>query len=127
MSQMKALYEKVAADLTLQEKFKSIMERAKEAGEEATGQALLGFAEEAGFSVDLSEAQEFFRNLAQSQEGELSDQELDMVAGGKSTAETGYTIALSISTIGFGCHVLMSIKDVDKCRQSSDNLNPHFQ
>ena len=107
MSQMKELYETVAADQVLQEKFKNIMEGAKEAGEEATGQALLEFAEEAGFSVSLAEAQEFFLNPPQSQEGELSDQELDLVAGGKSTEEK----ILSFATLNIGCNVLNSIRD----------------
>lgn len=95
MSQMSALYEKVAADLTLQKKFKKIMDGAKEAGEEATGQALLAFAEEAGFSVDLAEVKQFFQKLIQEQNGELSDQELDMVAGGKTITETVVITALT--------------------------------
>ena len=104
MSQMKALYEKVAADLTLQAKFKSIMEGAKEAGEEATGQALLAFAKEAGFPLGLEEIQTFFREATEQQEGELSDQELDMVAGGKSTDDTVRNVVnLSFLTTNISC------------------------
>ena len=104
MTQMKALYEKVAADVTLQEKFKSITERAKDAGEEATGQALLRFAEEAGFSLTLEEMQTFFREAAEQQQGELSDQELDMVAGGKSADDTvRYVVNFSFLTTDMSC------------------------
>ena len=119
MTQMKALYEKVAADLTLQEKFNGILQDAEKVGEDETRDRLLSFAKEAGYEIGIDEMQEFFQNLAQAREGELSDLELDMVAGGKSTAETGYTIALSISTLLFGCMVLASVKS-EKC---SDNHN----
>ena len=108
MSQMSALYEKVAADPSLQEKFNGILQDAEKAGEAETRDRLLSFAKEAGYEIGMDEMQEFFQNLAQAREGELSDFELDMVAGGKSTAETGYTIALSISTIGFGCYILFA-------------------
>ena len=101
---MKDLYEKVAADLTLQEKFKKIMDGAKEAGEEATVQTLLAFAKEAGFPLGLEELQTFFREAAEQQEGELSDLELDMVAGGKSTDDTlRYVVNLSFLTTQINC------------------------
>lgn len=104
MSQMKALYEKVAADQMLQEKFKKILDGAKESAEEATGKALLAFAEETGFSVRMEEIQTFFQEVTKWQEGELSDLELDMVAGGKSTEETvQYVVRLSFLTAQIIC------------------------
>lgn len=99
MSKMKELYEKVAADSALQTKFAAIMRDAKAAGEEATKGRLTVFAKEAGYDITMEEMQEFFKDLAESKEGALSDAELDQVAGGKS--EKG--IELSIITIGVGC------------------------
>ena len=124
MTQMKTLYEKVAADPSLQEKFNGILQDAEKAGEAETQNRLLSFAKEAGYEIGMDEMLEFFQNLAQAREGELSDLELDMVAGGKSTAETGYTIALSISTIGLGCSALIgaqrmavSLVELNRCFQ----------
>lgn len=79
MTKMKELYEKVAADSTLQDKLATIMKGAEEAGEEATEEKLLAFAKDAGYDVTLDEMREFFK-----QEGlELSEADLDGVAGGK--------------------------------------------
>ncbi len=86
MSVMKELYDKVAADLTLQEKFLEIMDGAEDAAGDATGQKLVGFAKDAGFDVTLDEVKAFFQEMmAESKEGALSEAELDMVAGGKGT------------------------------------------
>lgn len=82
MSQMKELYEKVAANNTLQEKFAEIMKNAEAAGKEATEAKLIAFAKDAGFDVSLEEAKAFFREKAKTIE-ELGDMELEMVAGGK--------------------------------------------
>lgn len=83
MLKMKELYEKVAADSTLQDKFAVIMKGAEEAGEEVTKAKLVAFAKDAGAEVTLDEMRQFFKEQAESREGELSDVELDMVAGGK--------------------------------------------
>ncbi len=83
MSKMKELYEKVAADSALQEKFAVIMKGAEEVGEEATKEKLAVFAKEAGYEVTLEEMQNFFKELAESKESQMSDAELDQVAGGK--------------------------------------------
>ena len=106
MTQMKTLYEKVAADPSLQEKFNGILQDAEKAGEAETQNRLLSFAKEAGYDVSIEEMQRYFEGLAK-QEGELSDQELDMVAGGKSTAET----VLSYATLNIGCDILNSMRD----------------
>lgn len=81
MSQMKELYEKVAADVTLQEKFKDIIKNAEAAGKEETGLKLVAFAKDAGYDVTVEEVKAFFGE--QNTSGELADAELEMVAGGK--------------------------------------------
>lgn len=63
MSNMKELYEKVAADSTLQDKFAAIMKGAEEAGKEVTEEKLIAFAKEAGYNVTLEEMQVFFKDL----------------------------------------------------------------
>lgn len=83
MSKMKELYEKVAADSALQAKFAEILKNAEAAGEAATKEKLTAFAREAGYDISIEEMQEFFGELAESKERDLSDAELDQVAGGK--------------------------------------------
>jgi hypothetical protein len=83
MSKMKELYEKVAADSALRDKFAAIMKDAEAAGEEATNAKLIAFAKDAGAEVTPDEMRQFFKELAESKKGSLSDTELDMVAGGK--------------------------------------------
>lgn len=97
MSKMKELYEKVAADSTLQAKFAAIMKGAEEAGEEATNAKLEAFAKDAGAEVTLDEMRQFFKELAEPNKGELSDVELDMVAGGK-----GEKVVISIAFFATG-------------------------
>lgn len=102
MEKMKQLYEKVAADSTLQEKFSKIMSEAETAGETATGEKLTAFAKEAGFDVTIEEVQDFFSKLSESEKGELSESELDMVAGGKS-AMGFVNITFSVASLGVAC------------------------
>jgi predicted ribosomally synthesized peptide with nif11-like leader len=83
MEKMKELYQKVAADADLQSKFTTIIQDAEKAGAEETEKKLLAFAKEAGYDIGISEMQGFFRDLAQQENNELSETELDMVAGGK--------------------------------------------
>jgi predicted ribosomally synthesized peptide with nif11-like leader len=97
MSKMKELYEKVAKDSALQAKFAEIMKEAAEAGE-ATKEKLIAFAKEAGYEVSFDEAQEFFKALSEKKEGDLSDADLDMVAGGKCST------TMSVITLGT-CHL----------------------
>lgn len=84
MSQMKELFEKVSKDTTLQAKFSMIMKDTENTGEETTKEKLIAFAKDTGYDVTLEEMKEFFKDLSNNMEGELSDAELDMVAGGKS-------------------------------------------
>lgn len=99
---MKELYEKVAKDSTLQSKLDAIISDAEKAGEAATGEKLLAFAKEAGFEVTLDEMKEFFKALAEKSKDELSELELDMVAGGKSVGGI-FTVIGSVATLGASC------------------------
>lgn len=104
MSKMKELYGKVAADSALRAKFAEIMKDAEAAGEEATKGRLTAFAKEAGYDITMEEMQEFFKGLAESKEGELSDTELDQVAGGKSDEGIG-AVVTSVITLGVFCGI----------------------
>ena len=73
MSQMKELYAKVASDSALQAKLAEI---AKAPSEEK----YIAFAKDAGFEVSIDDVKSY---LDDSKKGDLSDDELDMVAGGK--------------------------------------------
>lgn len=112
MSQMNELYEKVSQDTTLQEKFNKIMQDEEEAGEQKTGERLVAFAQEAGFSVNLEEIQGYFKDLVEKKDGQLSDVELDMVAGGKSTIG-GLGIACTVVTVGIGCAAASLIEEAN--------------
>lgn len=110
---MKKLYEKVAADSALQVRFEVIIRAAEKDGKEATEAKLLAFAKEAGFEVTIEEANEFFKTLSEDQKGELSESELDMVAGGKGG------VFLSVGTLGFMCavgSVLSEVQDMN-CKE----------
>ncbi len=99
MEKMKKLYEKVAADSKLQAKFEVIINAAEKVGEAETSEKLVGFAKEAGFDVTLDEMQKFFKNLSENKD-ELSDQELDMVAGGKAGI---MPVVSSVMSMGVTC------------------------
>lgn len=97
MEKMKELYQKVAGDAGLQEKFKGVINNADKAGQEETEKELLSFAKEAGYDVTIDEMHEFFKGLTEQENAELTEMELDMVAGGKSTKDWG---AIAGGTIG---------------------------
>ena len=103
MSKMKELYGKVAGDSALQAKFADIVKEA-EAARVKTQEKLVAFAKEAGYEISLEEAQEYFQSLSDKKEGELSDMELDAVAGGKSGGGI-LTIVKSVLTVGISCAV----------------------
>lgn len=102
MSKMQELYEKVAADSALQKKFTEIMKDAGAAGEAATKEKLTAFAKETGYGITVDEMQEFFKGLVEAKKGELSDVELDQVAGGKS-GEGSAMIFCSVASFGIAC------------------------
>jgi hypothetical protein len=97
------------------------MKDAEAAGKETTEAKLTAFAKEAGYDVALEELQTFFKELEENKKGELSDSELDMVAGGKSQ---GWYVT-SIATLGIGCAIgsIMSMgKDANSsCDQEIDH------
>lgn len=114
MPVMEELYEKVAANSTLQAKFAEIMKDAESIGEKATKERLLAFAKEAGYDITVDEMQEFFEALAEAKCGELSDTELDQVAGGKG----GLGWYTSIIGVVIGCILasgLASMKGISNC------------
>lgn len=100
MGMMKELYEKVAADGALQAKFNAILNDPEKAGEAATGEKLAAFAKEAGYDVSIDEMKAFFTNLAEKDKGQLSDSELDMVAGGKAGV---MPVTSSVMSMGVTC------------------------
>ena len=69
MEKMKDLYEKVAADSKLQEKFLKTMKDAEEAGADAIVDKFIIFAREVGFEVTPLEIHTFFKNLSDQQVG----------------------------------------------------------
>ncbi len=81
MEQMKELYAKVAADVSLQEKFADIIRNAEAAGKEETGAKIVAFAKDLGYDVTPEDVKRFFAD--QNSSGELDDADLEMVAGGK--------------------------------------------
>ncbi|MDD3169012.1 MAG: Nif11 family protein [Eubacteriales bacterium] len=127
MDKMKQLYEKVAADSTLQAKFSQIMKEAEKAGQKETEAKLTAFAKEAGYAISLDEMRVYFQELAEQDKGLLSDAELDMVAGGKSFNGIGNTIG-SVITLGITCvtgSVLWELERMDG--ESSMGCKDHFQ
>lgn len=83
MSQMNQLYEKVAHDNRLQLKVVKIIENHDHLSREGVRQRLVAFADEIGFKVTEDEIRNFFNEMTEPRDGELSDADLEMVAGGK--------------------------------------------
>ena len=83
--QLKAFLEKVKADTSLQEKLKAA----------ADSDAVLAIAKEAGFSISADE-------FTKAQSTELSDEELESVAGGDRTIVTCYHQTITF-TVAFCC------------------------
>lgn len=98
MDKMKELYQKVAGDSALQSKFNEIINNAEKSGADETQKKLLIFAKESGYDISIEELQSFFRDLTEQHQNELSDTELDMVAGGKLSADDGIQIAAGVIT-----------------------------
>lgn len=85
MEKMKELYEKVAGDDVLKAKFNQIMEATRDADKDSTLEKLVTFAKEQGYEVGAEEIASFFKELIEgAKQGQLSESELDSVAGGKS-------------------------------------------
>ncbi len=101
MEKMKELYAKVAGDSALQAKYAEIMKDAAEDGK-APWEKLTAFAKEAGYEISIEEATEYFKALAEQKKGELSDMELDAVAGGK-IKKRNREILITVFSLGMGC------------------------
>ena len=121
MSGMIALYEKVAGNSVLQAKFSQILAQSEQDGKELTEDKLVAFAKEQGFDLSLSEMSEFFQSLSHTEQGELSDLELDLVAGGKSMGGI-VNIANSVLTVGFGCIVQSALVLISDSRATCNEF-----
>lgn len=106
---MNGLYSKVAGDPVLQQKFSQIMADAELYGQTgdpsvqtATEEKLQAFAKEAGYDISIQEMKDFFQGMATQTEGELSDMELDQVAGGKVQADK---VVNSVFSAGIVCAI----------------------
>jgi len=109
---LKEFYQKVATDPSLQ---KELMEAVGAAAEEEKTEAFLAFGKKYGVEATEEEVKEFF--AAMQAEGELSDDELDAVAGGK---VDGQMVGISVVTFGLGCaigSIAMEVK-ADLCKES---------
>lgn len=115
MEKMKELYDKVAKDSSLQSKFQDIMSNAEKEAETTIDQKLVSFAKEAGYDVTSDEIKSFFGELSEQKRGALSDDELDLVAGGKKVT---LGIVMSVTTYGVGCAVMSATKEIggDSCK-----------
>jgi hypothetical protein len=102
MKPIEELYEKVAKNPSLQAEFTSMVKQGETDGPEAKMDRMLSFAKGLGYPVNAEEVTDFFEQLANQTERELSDAELDMVAGGKS-AGGAFTIAISVFSAGVLC------------------------
>lgn len=113
MSQIRELYEKVSKDATLLEKINLILKDAEAAGQDATAAKLVEFAKNAGYDISIQEMQEFFQSFTAKKEGELSDLELDMVAGGKSQGGVGEIVGsvLGIGALGIPCAISSIVRE----------------
>lgn len=83
MNRMKELYQKVAEDSRLQKRFFEILDETGNLTAADTAGKLTAFAADAGFKVGIGEIQDFFKTLIEGSQEQLSEMELDMVAGGK--------------------------------------------
>lgn len=100
MSQMKELFLKVSQSTELQAKLQGIMKDAEAAGGQVTGEQMIEFAKSAGFEISLEDMKNYFQSFSARTEGELSDKDLDLVAGGELN---NIGLTLSIMTLGFAC------------------------
>lgn len=83
MLKMQELFEKVSKDAALLKTLSAIMNDAEKAGTDATKEKLAAFAKDNGFDITIDEMRDYFKEVAESKDAVLSDEELDLVAGGK--------------------------------------------
>lgn len=92
-TKMNELYDLVMGSPELQKRFVEICAEQEAESPEAVQAALVAFIAELGFIVTAEEVSAFFEGLQKG--GELSESELDMVAGGMET-KTGQAIQNAI-------------------------------
>ena len=116
MNAMKELYEKVKRDDVMQKKFAEIIEKADQPGKEKTEERLAAFAKDAGYDISVEDMVSFFTEMnKKSGETELSETELDLVAGGKMKGSGYFTAAvISVASFGVACVVISAGADMDK-------------
>ena len=109
MSQMKALYETVARDPVLQAKFITILQESERIGLEEIEQKMVALSKDAGFDITLEEMQHYLQEMTPKADGELSDTELDLVAGGKgqgaTTAAAGVATSIGLAIVTMGLSI----------------------
>lgn len=126
LSEMKEFYVKVSGDSELKQEVQALLMQASEVGEEETNRRMIAFAQNAGYQISIEEMKSYFLALAAEKTGVLSDDELDQVAGGKSSREE-QLILVSIGTVGIGCGIasaLGAINDVSCAEQIKDSDDP---
>lgn len=96
MSAMKELYLKVAGDAALQAKVGKIIEESGTDKDVLVGK-LIKFGKEQGYEVSKDDIVGFYKSMEESG-GQLSDEELDAVAGGKRPGG-GYTSGFVCPTL----------------------------
>lgn len=116
MKPLQELYEKIAREPSLQKEFLSLLNQKEQEKKEVYMDRIVSFAKEQGYLVTAFEVDAFLQELANPAEGELSDAQLDMVAGGKSVGGA-FTIAMSVFSAG----ILCVMKSID--RNNSDPQN----
>ena len=122
MNQMEELYRKVAGDPALQAKFAERMKDAETAGGDAAKAILTEFAKEAGYEISFEEMMRFFAEQKEQMAGELSDAELDAVAGGKAKT-TGGGLVIGIFTSIFTVGVICATISITQTQTGSDCTN----
>jgi len=108
MSKFKEFYDKINSDAEIGAEFKKVLEEQKiapgtpfEKFNEENLNALIPFAKKAGFDFTLDEVKAFLKSNTEG--GELSDDELEAVAGGKGNSNECSSNGVSCSNAGVIC------------------------
>jgi len=96
MDNVKKFYEALAKDEAMQKRAKALNEH-KPADEAAVRDTLIAFAAKEGYAFTADEAQAY---IAESAKGELNDEQLEAVAGGKMVT---CACALGGGSVNCGC------------------------
>lgn len=99
MGNLKEIFDAVSNDRNLQSKFKEVIRKSEGVGQEEAERNLRAFAKDAGFEVTTDDIVSFSKELTGTN-AELSELELDMVAGGKSDIAK---VIVSVLSFGINC------------------------